>query len=341
MKPEFSAGSSAKILDILYNYQLACCTYVAARLNIAELLFEAPRNIADLAGATDTDTDALRRVLKVIAAVGLFEETEKDVFAFTPSAVALHGEAEGSIKYYLQAILGEHYQAFGHMLYSVQTGKTAFDHYYKMDVWEYYGGNKDAAVNFNKGMAGLTQYYAREIIPAYDFSPFHNLVDIGGGNGALLFAILKANTHLQGMIFDAPHVIPETEALIRESGLQDRCTAVGGNFFQSIPGGMDAYMLKYILHDWNDEQCIKILRNCADAMRPKAKLLIFEAVIPEGNTYHEGKYTDVTMLVATRGRERNEADFRRILGEAGLNYVRTIPLGLNEVSIVEGEKTSI
>lgn len=338
MHPEFSAGSSAKILDILYNYQLACCTYVTAKLNICELLFDSPKSIADLAEATQSDPGALRRVLKVLAAQGIFQETENDIFAFTPAAAALHGETEGSIKFYLQAILGEHYPAFGNMLYSVQTGKTAFDHYYKMDVWEFYGRNPEIAANFNKAMAGLTEYYAREIIAAYDFSRFGNIVDIGGGNGALLFAVLKANAHLYGMIFDAAHVIPGAEALILESGLKDRCTAASGNFFEAIPAGMDAYMLKYILHDWSDEDGIKILKNCSDAMRPKAKLLIFEAVIPGGNTYHEGKYTDVTMLVATRGRERNEEDFRRMLEAAGLDYVRTIPLRLNEISIVEAEK---
>ena len=338
MTPDFSAGSSAKILHILYDFQLACCVNVAANLGIAELLFEGPQTVSALALATSSDPDALRRVLKVLAAERIFKETQDDLFVYTTEAAALHGDTEGSIKHYLLAIMGEHYPAFGNLLHSVRTGQTAFDHHYKMDVWEYYSQHPSTAANFNKAMAGLTQYYVREIIPAYNFGAFRSVIDIGGGNGALLFSILKANPHLKGVIFDAPHVVSATDHLIRSAGLEERCVTAAGDFFEEIPSGIDCYLLKYILHDWSDIQCAQILRNCASAMYPGARLLIFEAVIPSGNAYHEGKYTDVTMLVATKGRERTEEEFHGLLSAAGLEYVRTIPLSLNEISIVEAVK---
>src|SRR5882757_5824503 len=195
MQPSFSAASSAKVLKIIYDYEMACCAYTAAKLNIAELLYDGPKTVTELAAAAGADASALYRVLRVLAGEGIFKETDKEVFSFTPEAVAMHGEVEGSIKYFLQAILGEHYHGFGNMLHSVRTGETAFDYYYKMDVWQFYGENLEMAINFNKAMAGLTQYYSRAIVAAYDFSNFNTIIDIGGGNGALLFAILQQAQH--------------------------------------------------------------------------------------------------------------------------------------------------
>ncbi len=337
-KPLFSAGSSAKILRIIYDYEMACCAYVAARLNIAELLYEGPKTVDDLALATGSKPEALYRVLRVLAGEGLFEETSPRTFSFTQDAIAMHGETEGSIKYFLQVILGEHYYGFGNMLYSVRTGETAFDDYYKLDVWAFYEQHPDLALNFNKAMAGMTQYYSKCIIPSYDFGQFSSIVDIGGGNGALLFAILNAFPHLQGTIYDAASVVPQARTLIEENGLQERCTAVAGNFFERVPAGADAYLMKYILHDWNDEGSVKILHNCAAVMNIGSKVLVLDAVIPPGNNWHPGKHMDVTMLAATKGRERSEEDFRKIFSEAGLQFNRVIDIGLDEISIVEAEK---
>lgn len=338
MKPEFSAASSDRILKIIYDFQLAHCANVAAHLDIAEKLYERPRSVEELAAQTGTHAPSLYRVLRVLAAEGLFEEREDRVFAFTPDAAAIHGDTEGSVKYYLQAILGEHAHAFGNLLYSTQTGKTAFDHYYNMDVWAYYAQQPERAANFNKAMAGLTQYYAREAVKAYDFHGYDTIVDVGGGNGALLFAILEAAKEARGVIFDASFVIPHTERLIAESPYRDRCSAVAGNFFESVPEGKDMYLLKYILHDWTDEDGVKILSNCARAMRPGSKVLVLEAVIPAGNDFHAGKYTDVTMLACTRGRERSAPDFKSMLREAGLKFNRIVDLPLDEISLIEGEK---
>lgn len=338
MNPDFSAAASAKVLKVIYDYHLANCIHVATKLNLAELLYTGPKSIVELAAATDANPGALYRLLRVLAAEGIFRETADKVFEFTREAAALHGDTEGSVKYYLQAILGEHAHALANLMHSVMTGATAFDDYYKMDVWTYYGKHPEKAANFNKAMAGLTQYYAKSAIPAYPFNDFETIVDIGGGNGALMFALLEACPKPEGIIFDASFVIPQTEQLIAASKYKDRCSAVAGNFFESVPQGKDLYLLKYILHDWDDEACIKILHNCAVAMRPGSKVLILESVIPPGNTYHAGKYTDITMLACTRGRERSEADFKNILAAAGLQYNKFIDLALDEMALVEAQK---
>ena len=338
MTPPFSAASSARILKIIYDYEMACCVYTAAKLNLAELLYDGPRTIDELAVATRTNRHALYRVLRVLAGEGLFLETDREIFSFTPGAIALHGAANGSIKYYLQAILGEHYHGFGNMLHSVRTGETAFDYFYKEDIWEYYKNRPETALNFMKAMAGLTQYYASAILPTYDFRPFNTIIDIGGGNGALLFAILQHTPGIKGILFDAPMVVHQTDQLIREQRLEGRCSTIAGNFFERIPEGGDAYILKYILHDWSDSDAIHILQNCARVMQPGSKVLVLDAVIPPGNAWHPGKHTDVTMLVATKGRERTEGDFRYFFREAGLRFNKIVTLGLEEISLIEAEK---
>lgn len=337
-KPAFSAASAERVLRILYNYELACCTYVAAKLNIADLLYEHPKTVDELATATGAHAGALYRVLRVLAGDGLLKENDHRIFSLEADALALHSEVEGSLKYFIQAILGEHYYGFGNMLYSVRTGETAFDDHYKMDVWAFYEQHPELALNFNKAMAGLTQYYARFIIPSYDFNQFTTITDIGGGNGALLFAILHAFPNVKGVIYDAPSVIPQALQLIKENNLEDRCTAVAGNFFESVPDGADAYMMKYILHDWNDDDAVKILQNCAHKMKKGNKVLVLDAVLTPGNDWHPGKHMDVTMLVATKGRERSEADFKKLFTTAGLQFNRVVDIGLKEISIIEGEK---
>jgi len=334
MAPE----SSTKVLRLIYDYMTGCCVYAAAKLNIPELLYEGPKTFTELAITTGTNPAALYRILRVLAGEGFIRETDDGIFTFAPEATALLGEREGSLKYYLQAIFSEHYQAYGQLLHSVRTGEAAFDHFHKADVWEYYGHHPEEALNFNKAMAGLTQYLAGSILRAYDFSPYHTIIDIGGGNGALLFSILQYTPEVKGVIFDAPIVIPQTEELIREHHLQERCSTFSGNFFEAIPEGGDAYLLKYILHDWTDTDAIRILQNCSRIMQAGSKVLVFESVMPPGNEWHSAKQMDVTMLVCTKGRERTEEEFRFLFKEAGLQFNRTVDIGLPEVSILEAEK---
>lgn len=330
--------SSARILEVIEGYWLSCSTYVAARLNIADILNQGSKSIEEIAALTDCHPDSLYRLLRLLSGEGIFEETIPYTFALNPAATALLTGERGSIKPFLLAILGEHSNAWGNLYYSVKTGKTAFDHFYGMNLWEYYEKHPDEGRNFMDAMTGMAQYVDKAITSGYDFSPFKSIVDIGGGNGALLSAILNATPGLRGIVFDVPYVIERTVRIIESNGLTERCEAVAGNFFESVPGGVDGYIMKFIIHDWHDEDAIRLLSNCCKAMKKGSKLLVVDAEISGLNTPHPGKMMDVNMLVATGGKERTEDEFRDLFEKAGLKFNRVINLSIPDVSIVEGEK---
>lgn len=328
----------ARIMKSVFDQWFSCCVYVAARLNIADQLASGPLSIETLASINGSHAPSLYRVLRALAGEGIFEETEPGVFALTHEATALQSDAPGSMKAFVQALLGEHYQAWGHLLYSVQTGGIAFDHYYGMDLWKYYDKHPREGVNFMNAMTGLSGFQLPHIIAAYDFSGFNTIIDVAGGNGALLFAVLEATPGLKGVVFDQAYVVERTAAEIDTRGLAERCSVAAGNFFESVPAGADAYMMKYILHDWHDADALRILQNCSKVIQPGSKLLVVDAVIPEGNIANPGKFMDVNMLVATGGRERTANEFKELFEAAGLQFNRVIDLTIPDLSIVEGEK---
>jgi SAM-dependent methyltransferase len=327
---------TARILSIIEGCHLACCLYVATRLSIADHLANGPQTIDALAAANGSHAPALYRVLRALASEGIFEETEPGTFALTEAAGAL--QSGGTMKAYVQSLLGEHYHAYGQLLYSVQTGNTAFDHYFNAGVWQYYETHPQEGINFMKAMTGTSQAQIPHIIAAYDFSVFDMIIDIGGGNGSLLFAALGTAPHLKGIVFDRPYVVQQTSQAIAANKLEDRCGVHGGSFFEEIPGGADAYLMKYILHIWHDDAAAVILRNCARAMKKGSKLLVVDAVIPEGNAPHPGKFMDITMLAVTGGRERTAREFKELFEAAGLQFNQVIDLAIPDLSIVEGEK---
>ncbi len=336
--PVTPASSSARILKIIEGYWLSCCAYVAARLNIADILATGPKTVEEIAALTGSNSAALYRLMRLLSGEGIFEETAPHSFALNSAATALVTAERGSIKPFLLAILGEHAHAWGNLYYSVQTGKTAFDHYYGMDIWEYYEKHPDEGRNFMDAMTGMAQYADAAVTGGYDFSQFKSIVDIGGGNGALLFAIVRATPGLTGTVYDVPYVIQRTAAIIDVNGLKARCEAVAGNFFESVPEGADAYIMKFIIHDWHDEDAIRLLQSCRRAMKKGSKILVVDAVITGLNAPHPGKMMDVNMLVATGGKERTADEFRQLFEKAGLQFNRAIPLSIPDVSIVEGEK---
>jgi hypothetical protein len=339
MDPRENNGAlSARILKSVFDQWFSCCVYVAARLNIADQLANGPLPIETLAAANGSHTPSLYRVLRALAGEGIFEETSPGVFGLTPEAVALQSDSPASMKAFVQALLGEHYHAWGQLLYSVQTGGTAFDHYYGMDLWKYYDTHPQDGINFMNAMTGMSELQLPHIVAAYDFSAFNTIIDVAGGNGALMLAVLEATPGLKGVIFDQPYVAERTAEVIATRQLAERCRVVPGNFFGSIPAGADAYMMKYILHDWHDADALRILKNIYSAMPRGGKLLVIDAVIPEGNVPNPGKFMDVNMLVATGGRERTAREFEALFEQAGLRLNRVIDLTIPDMSIVEGEK---
>lgn len=328
----------AQMMQMITGFWTSCCLYTAAKLNIADLLKDKPQTADQLAEASHSHAASLYRVLRALSSVGVFRENEQHQFETTPLGNTLQSDVPGSMKAMAIAQLGDHFNAWGNLVYSAKTGNIAFDNVEGMSVWKYYETNPDEGVNFMKAMSGLTGAVIAHVLPEYDFSDFKTIVDVGGGNGALLMAVLDKATQAKGIVFDEEYVVEQTKKILQQKGYDNRCEAVGGSFFDFIPAGADAYLMKMVLHDWNDQQCLQILRNCNKAMKPGSKLLVLDAVIPEGNEPHPGKFMDINMLAMTGGKERTEKEFAALFAEAGLKLSRVIPTHSPMFSIVEAMK---
>jgi hypothetical protein len=314
--------------------------YVAAKLRIADLLEEKPRAVADLAEQTNTNAGALYRVLRALASVGVFRETESKFFALTPLAETLLSNAANSVKD--AAIwMGEepHWRVYGELMSSVKTGKPVWEKVHGREVFPYlFEENPPLGEIFNRAMTGFSRQAIPAVVEAYDFSGVKTLADIGGGYGHLLAGVLNANPHIQrGVLFDLPPVFAGASELLEKENVLERTELVRGDFFDEISVSADAYLLKHIIHDWTDEQNVKILQNIRAAMPDAAKVLIVDAVIPEDNEPHFGKILDLEMLVSPGGVERTEGEFRALLSKAGFRLNRIIPTR-SPVNIVEAVK---
>jgi ubiquinone/menaquinone biosynthesis C-methylase UbiE len=232
--------------------------------------------------------------------------------------------------------LGEgHYAAWGDALYSVKTGEIAFDHTFGMPVWDYYAQHPENARVFNESMTELTAVVERAVLESYDFSPFGKIVDVGGGHGGFIASILGKNVQASGILFDAPQVVEGARKRIEAGALAERCEAVAGDFFKSVPAGGDLYTLKFIIHDWNDKQATAILKQIRRAVKESGKLLLVEQVILPGNEPQLGKFTDLIMMVMTGGRERTEEEYRALFAASGFRLTKITPTP-SPVSIIEG-----
>ncbi len=326
MQPETTAAAPPFVmLQMITGFWVSRAVYIAAKLGIADLVKDRPKTATDLAQTTGTHAPSLYRVLRALASVGIFVEDEQGRFAQTPLSETLRSDVPGSLRAMAMVELGqEHFPAWGNLMHSVKTGEIAFDNQFKQNAWEYYAQNPEDASNFNKAMSGLTEMVNMALLQAYDFSGINRLVDIAGGVGGLIGAILKAHSQMRGVLFDLPRVIAEAGPLLDAAGVRDRCEMASGDFFESVPKGGDAYILKWIIHDWDDEKSITILKNCHRAMNEGGKLLLVEMVVPEGNEADLSKFMDLNMLVMTGGRERTEAEFTSLLAAAGFRLARVV-----------------
>jgi O-methyltransferase/methyltransferase family protein len=311
---------------------------VAAELGIADHLKDGPKTAEELAQVTGVHPGALYRLLRGIASVGVFAEDTQRRFVLTPLAALLVTNDPQSWR--AAAIMnGEPWawRPWGDLLYSVKTGKPAFDHVFGMEFDAYLTQHPDASDIFQSFMQVATAEEAIAVAPVYDFSGSTTIVDVGGGRGALLAAILKANQHLRGILFEAPSVIPDAGPALDAQGVADRCELVAGNFFEMLPAGGDIYLLKWILVSWDDEAAVTLLQNCRRAMRANGKLLVVERIIPPGNEPFFGKLADLNLLVLYRGRHRTEAEYRTLFARASFDLSRIIPTrSPTEFSVIEG-----
>jgi hypothetical protein len=297
---------------------------LAARLGIADLLSDRPLTSDQLADATGSNPDALYRVLRVLAVRGIFAELPERRFAITPISDLLRTQHPASRREVAVFDAGPWYRAYGALAHTVATGDTAFRHVHGMSLFEYLADHPDEARMFDRRMTSFSSAEIPQIVEAYDFSRARTVVDVGGGEGRLLSAILAAHPALRGVIFDQPHVVGGAEHGLREGGAADRCTIVGGDFFESVPAAADLYLLKWIIHDWEDDDAVKILANCARAMDPAGRVVLAEVVIGAANSGDDGPLLDVHMMVLPGGRERTEAEFAQLFAAAGLRLIRVI-----------------
>jgi O-methyltransferase domain/Dimerisation domain len=329
------------LFRMVTGYYVSRAIHVAAKLGIADLLAAGPRDHDELAEATGTHADSLRRVLRLLASAGVFLEAEDGKFALTPIGACLRSGVPGSMRAAALLFGGMTQQAWGDLLHSVKTSEPAFRRVLGKDPFAYMAEHPDEAANFDAAMANFTKHIAVAVAAAYDFSPFHRIVDVGGGNGTLLAGILEANPTLTGVVFDLPEVAARATQQVRELGLAARCEIVGGDFFKEVPGGGDAYLLKHVIHDWNDDRATDILRTCRRAMSTDAKLLIVEAVYPsridQSDESRGAAANDVNMLVCTGGRQRSEAEFRSLYHAAGFRLTRIVPTQ-TPVKLIEGAR---
>lgn len=317
------APPEAALTQILMGSLASQALYVAAKLGIADLLVDGPRPVAELATATDTDAPSLYRVLRALASIGVFEEQDQQVFALTPTAEPLRSDVPNSLRD-VTIFWGEdwHWEVWGKILYSVKTGKSAWAQIHGEEVFDYFAKNQEAARVFDRAMTSFSSVATKAVLEAYDFSDIKTLVDIAGGHGRLLNGVLEANPSIKGVLFDLPHVIESAKQTTTVGG---RCEYVTGDFFASVPAGGDAYMMKHIIHDWDDERAITILKNIKDAMNPGGRVLVVESVIADGNGQDFGKLLDIEMLVSPGGKERTAAEYEDLFKRAGLRLTRIVP----------------
>jgi hypothetical protein len=324
------------VIQVIAGFWSARAVYIAAKLGLADLVQDGPKTAAELAVLTGAHAPSLYRLLRALASTGWFEEDAGGRFRPTPLTAGLQTGVPGSLRSLAMTELGEeHYPAWGDLLFSVNSGKLAFDQVFGMPNWEFWASHPENAQIFNQAMSELTAVLEPVVLGACDFSGCNTIVDVGGGRGTLIASILRAYPNARGVVLDLPHVMEQGRQHVNEQGLSERCELVAGDFFESVPEGGDAYILKYILHDWDDERSIAILTNCHRAMLPNGKLFVIEAVIPSGNEPFFHKFMDLNMLVMTGGRERTEAEYRALFETAGfhLDRVTSTP---TEVAVLEG-----
>ncbi len=322
---------------MLTGYWSTQAVYVAAKLGIADLLVEGPRSVDDLAKAAKVHAASLYRLLRALASMGVFAEGGAGQFHMTPLAECLRSDMPGSQRALAIMCGEEHYRAWGELLYSVQTGKTAFEKLYGMPVFDFLSKNTEQARVFDAAMVGIHGRETSAMTDAYDFSDIAVLADVGGGNGSLLTTVLKKYPAMRGILYDLPGVTDRARSNLESGGVADRCQVIGGSFFESVPSGADAYLMRHIIHDWDDEKSIQILRNVHQALTKEGRLLVVEGVIEPGNQPSFGKLLDLTMLTIPGGKERTEEEYRQLYEAAGFQLTRIVSTRA-DVSVIEGRK---
>ena len=328
---------SQRLMAMASGYQVSACLYVAAKLNIADLLVAGPRPVAALAADTNTQPDALYRVLRALVSFGIFSEPQPRTIGLSPMAELLRSDIPGN---FCGLVVWAAHPFLMHvnsdLMHSVTTGKPAIEHLYGKPAFECFASMPELNYDFHNGMTAISAELAPAVLDAYDFSAIGTLMDVGGGHGYFICEALKRYPQMKGILLDQPSAVEGAKCTLCEMRMDDRCYPVAGNFFEHIPDGADAYFMQHIIHDWDDESALRILANVrlALAARPDGRLILVDIVLPEDSQPHPGKLLDLTMLMFPGGRERTEAEWHRLLGKAGFVITKIKPTKVAD-SVIE------
>jgi hypothetical protein len=327
-----SERPSVALRRLVNGYQVTQAIHVVAVLGIADLLAEGARDARQLAAATGVQPRALYRVLRALAAAGVMVEHDDERFSLTEMGECLRDDAAEPVGGWAAFVGGpEHWAAWGQLEYSVRSGQSGYVRAHGAGPWEHRAEHPEAAAVFDRAMADTARRMMHLTIDAYDFARFGTVVDVGGGRGALLATLLAANPQMRGVLFDLPHVVAAADP-------GDRCEIIGGSFFDAVPEGGDAYLLRAVLHDWGDEDAVRILRRCREAMAGDATLLILERDLGGANERMETKLSDLNMLVGPGGEERSIGEYAALMAQAGFGFSAATPAPF-EQAVIEGRPT--
>ena len=316
---------TGRLRQLIMGFRATQLIYVAAKLDLAGQLAKDARTAFELAASLGVDADALYRLLRALASLGVFAETGEGRFVMTPAAELLLRDKPGSL-HSTAMLYGDEllWGAYGRLGHAIETGKSAFEQVYGQSFYDYLGAHPKSAALFQQAMTGFSELEATALLAAYDFSCVQTVVDVGGGQGALMAALLRVYPNVKATIFDRSAPTEDTQRRFALADIAARVTFIQGDFFTGIPKGGDIYFLKSILHNWDDAAANTILRRCCDAMPTDGRLLVAERVVPPGNAASEAKLFDINMLVTVGGRERTEAEYSALFRSAGLKLTQVI-----------------
>ncbi len=316
----------AQMLQMITGYWISQAVGTAARLGISDQLADGPKKSSEVAEAIGADPVNLFRLMRMLASIGVFTMDQQERFGLTPLGDTLRSGVPGSVRDFAVAeTTPGHWLPWGKMYEAIKTGKPMCKPTLGVELFDWYSKNPEEGEYFNGAMGNLSAAVSAEVTRVYDFSTVQKVVDVGGSHGILLAAILKANPHARGLLFDLPHVTATASESLNSQGIGERCEVVTGNFFENVPPGADLHVLKQIIHDWSDSECTTILRNCHQALQPNGKLLLVEMVVPPDNSPSMAQPMDLNMLVLCPGRERTEAEYRTLLAAGGFKLERVMP----------------
>ncbi len=328
-----------ELLQLIVGKWVNQAVYAAAELGIADRLKDGPRPSTEVARDCGANDDAIYRLMRALANLGVLEERDGRAFALTPLGQFLRSDVPGSLRGYARFVGYEpSWRAWGHMVHSVRSGEPGFERAFGEHLFDWYAKHLDESAVFDEAMTGISTVESAAVAEAFDFSGIATLADIGGGRGYLLATILERNPTMKGILFDLPHVVAGAPPLLREHGVAERVRVESGSFFEIAPRDADAVIMKHIIHDWNDKDSLRILQTCHRTLSKGGRLLVVEAVVPPPGQPGWAKLLDLEMLILTpRGRERTEEEFANLFAAAGFRLTRVVPTA-SSVSVVEGAR---